>query len=127
MAIEALAPGGQKDRAVHPLTHGQVDRPGGPSARGMRTILPPLCRWGDGPVAPFDAHVLDVGPEGLEDAQTVEGEQRDQGVIPRVADPGDDEDASDLVAVEPDGVGLRVNRATADIGSRRDGDQPGVS
>lgn len=42
----------------------------------------------------------------------------------RVADPGDNEHASDLVAVEPDRVGLHVPPRTADMGSGRDGDQP---
>lgn len=63
-------------------------------------------RFGDaraagGAVAAFEPHVLDVGAGGLGHAQPVEGEQGDQGVPGRRAEPGGDQERADLVAVQP--------------------------
>ncbi|HEX2701798.1 MAG TPA: hypothetical protein VHM89_16465 [Acidimicrobiales bacterium] len=46
----------------------------------MVTVFAALAVHEQGAVPPLEAEVLDVRPEGLGDAQTVEGQQRGQGV-----------------------------------------------
>jgi hypothetical protein len=59
-------------------------------------------------VAALDAQGLDVGAGGFGDAQPVEGEQGDQGVLGGRAEPGGDQQGAELVAVQPGGMGLII-------------------
>jgi hypothetical protein len=64
-----------------------------------------------GPVAAFQAQVLDVRAGRLRDAQPVEGEQGDQRVPGGRASPGGDQEGAELVAVQ--GGGPRTAAGTA--------------
>jgi hypothetical protein len=66
-------------------------------------------------VPAFDAQGLDVGAGGLGDPQPVEGEQGDQRVLSRCAEPGGDKQRAELVAVRPGGMGLVVEARAADV------------
>ena len=48
----------------------------------------------------LEPQVLDVGTGGLGYPKSVEGEQGDQGVLGRRAQPGSDQERADLVAVQ---------------------------
>ena len=56
----------------------------------------------------LQAQVLDVGAGGFGDAQPVESEQGDQRVLGGRAEPGGDQQSAELVAVQPDGMGLII-------------------
>jgi len=68
-------------------------------------------------VPAFEAEVLDVGAGGLGNPQSVQGEQGDQGMLGRRAETGGDQQRTELVPVEGDGVRLVVHPRTADMGS----------
>ena len=61
--------------------------------------------------------VLDV-VEGLGDAQAVQCQQRGQGVVPRRAEAGLDEEGTELVAVQAKSAGLVVDLRSAHVESR---------
>ena len=50
-------------------------------------------------MAAFDAERLDVGAQSLGDAQTLDGQQRHEGVLPGRRQSRGDQERSDLVAV----------------------------
>jgi hypothetical protein len=68
--------------------------------------------------------VVDVGPERLGDAQSVEGQQRRQGVVPGRPEVGLGEEGAQLVAVEAERVGLVVDPRAAYVGGRVALDEP---
>jgi hypothetical protein len=80
-----------------------------------RDDLAPLAGDDQGPVPALDAQSLDVGAGGLGHPQPVEGQQRDQGMLGRGAEPGRDEERAELVAVQPGGMGLIVQVGSADV------------
>ena len=51
----------------------------------------------------LQAQVLDVRADSLRDPQPVQGEQRDQRVLCRRAEPGGDQQGTEFVAVQGDG------------------------
>jgi hypothetical protein len=73
---------------------------------------------GQGPVATFETQVLDVGAGGLRDPQPVQGQQGDQGMLSWSPEPGGDQQGTELVAVQGDGMRLVVHPRTADMRSR---------
>ena len=75
-------------------------------------------------MAAFEAQVLDVGPQGLGDPQSVESEERDEGVIAGAAEPGGHEERPELVAVQADGMGFHVHPRTSNMGAGRVLEQP---
>jgi hypothetical protein len=83
--------GGQEHRPVRALGDGQVDSPG--SARRERDgdDLSALPGDGQAPVPALEAELLDVRGGGLRHAQAVQGEQGDQRVLRRRAEPGGDQ------------------------------------
>ena len=83
-------------------------------ASGTVTTLPPL-RVMAGPVAAFQAQVLDVRAGCLRYPQPVEREQRDQRMLGGRAEPGGDQDRAELVAVQGSGVRLVVQPWAADV------------
>ncbi len=54
-------------------------------------------------------------PVASETRRAVEGEQADQGVLSRCAEPGCDQERADLVAVQSDGVGLVGDTGATDV------------
>ena len=71
-------------------------------ASGMVTTLPPprvmtMVR------CPFQARGLDIGADGLGDAEPVESEQEDQRVLAGWAEPGGDQQSAEFVAVQAGG------------------------
>ena len=70
-------------------------------------------------MAALQAQVLDIRAGYLGHAQAVQGEQRDQRMLTRRAEPGSDQQRAELVAVQRGGVGLIVQPRTADMGGRR--------
>jgi hypothetical protein len=69
-------------------------------------------------VPPLDAQRLDVGAGGFRYAQPVEGQQRDQCVLGRLAETGGDQQRAEFVAVQPGGVRLVVQAGPADVSGR---------
>jgi len=81
--VQPAALPAEEDRPFAALADGEVDRPGGPGRERDRDDLPALAGDGEGPVAAFQAHGLDVGAGSLRHSQPVQREQRDQGVLGR--------------------------------------------
>jgi hypothetical protein len=105
----------QEHRSAGALADGQVDRPAVRGASGMVTTLPPLrvivmVRW-----RRSRTRWLMSAPRGLRDPQTVQGQQGDQRMLERRAEPGGHQQGAELVAVQRDGVGLVVHPRTADV------------
>ena len=63
----------------------------------------------------LEVEVVDVGAQGLGDAQTVEGQQRRQGVVTGRAEAGLDEEDPQLVAVQSRGPGFVVHLGPAHV------------
>jgi hypothetical protein len=110
---------GEEERPFSALADRQVDRPGG--ARGERDgdDLAALAGDDQGPVAAFQAQVLDVRAGRLGHAQAVEREQGDQRVLGGRAEPGGDQERAELVAVQGGGVRLVVQPRPPDVRGRR--------
>lgn len=71
----------------------------------------------------LDAERLDVRPGRLRYPQPVEGQERDQGMLAGRAERGGDEERTDLVAVQADGVRFVVDPRAADMDRRGVGNQ----
>jgi hypothetical protein len=69
-------------------------------------------------VAARDADRLDAGAGGLGDPQPVQGQQPDQRMLSRRAEPGSHEQGAELVAVQGGGAGLAVQPRPADMHGR---------
>jgi hypothetical protein len=78
-------------------------------ASGIVTFFPPFAHDRQGPVAAFDTQGLDVGAGGRGDPQPVQGQQREQRMLGCRPEPGGHQQRADLVAVQPDGMGLIVH------------------
>jgi hypothetical protein len=115
VAVHPLSVRAEEDRPVEAFTDGEVDRPGGARRERDGDDLAALAQDGEGAVAAFDAEGVDVGAEGFGDPQAVDREQRDEGVLIGCAEPGGDEQRTDPVAVQADGVGFVVQAETADV------------
>jgi len=115
MAVQPPPIGGQEDGSFAALADRQVDCPG--SARRERDgdDLHALAGDHQGAVPALDAERLDVGVRGFRDAQPVEGQQGDQRVFRRRAEPGADQQRAELVAVQSGGVRLVVQAGPADM------------
>jgi hypothetical protein len=100
---------GDEDRPVAPVADREIDRPGGPEGERDHGLLAALAGDRQGAVAALGAQRRDVGAGSLGDPQPVEGEQGDQGMLRRRAEPGGDQERADLVAVQPGRMGLVVD------------------
>jgi hypothetical protein len=69
-------------------------------------------------VPALQTEVLDVGAGGLGDPQPVQREQRDQRMLERWAETGGDQQGTELVAVQGDGMRLVVHPRPPDVGGR---------
>jgi len=67
-------------------------------------------------VPPLDAGGVNVGAGGFADAQPVEGQQGDQRLLARRAEPSGDQQRTEVVAVEPGGVRVIAQPGAADMG-----------
>jgi hypothetical protein len=63
--------------------------------------------------------VVDVSASGLGHPQPVQGEQRDQRMLGRWAEPGGHQQRAELVAIERGHVRLIIQPRTPDMGGRR--------
>ena len=109
---------GQEHGTVGALADGQVDRPGGARCQRNGNDLAALAGDGHRPVTALQAQVPDIRAGRLGHAQAVQGEQRDQRVLTRRAEPGGDQQRAELVAVQGGGMRLIVHPRTADMGGR---------
>jgi hypothetical protein len=116
--VQAPTAGCKEDGSFAALADGQVDRPRGPRRERDGDDLAALAGDHQGPVAALDAEVLDVRAGGLRYPQPVEGQQRDQRMLDRRAEPGGDQQRAELVAVQPGGMRLIVQPGPADVGGR---------
>jgi hypothetical protein len=66
-------------------------------------------------MAPLIVQVVDVGPQGLGDAQTVERQQGDERVIAGRAQPGLDQQSPQIVAVQPQSARFAVDLGAAQM------------
>jgi hypothetical protein len=92
--------------------------PGGARRQRNGHHLAALAGDGQGPVPALQTQVLDVGAGGLGEPQPVQGEQGDQRVLGRRAEPGGDQQRAELVAVQRGGMGFVVHSRTADVRGR---------
>ena len=105
----------RKIGTVAAFAGGQVDRPGGAGRERYGDDLAALSGDGHGPVPALRAPVLDVGAGGLGDPQPVQCQERDQRMLGRRAEPGGDQQGTQLVAVQGGGTGLIVQPRAADV------------
>jgi len=69
-------------------------------------------------VPPFGTQGLDIGAGGFRHPQLIEGEEGDQRVVCRAAEPGGDERRAPLVAVQAGGMRLVAQARAADVRGR---------
>jgi hypothetical protein len=119
VAVEAPTVGTGEDWSVESLADGQVDRSGGAGSERDGDDLAALAKNGQGPVTPLQAEPVDVGSGGLRHSQPVEDEQRDQGMLGRLAQAGGHQQGPHLVAVQPGGMRLIVDARSAHMHGRR--------
>ena len=115
LAFVALPAWGQEHRAAGALADGQVDRPGGARCQRDGDDLAALAGDGQRSVAAFQAQVLDVRSGGLGHPEAVQGEQRDQRMLTRRAEPGCHEQRAQFVAIQPDRMRLVVQPRPAHV------------
>ena len=114
MPVQSLPIRSAEQRPARAIADGQVDRAGGPRGERDRDDLAAFAGDDEGPVPAFQTQMLDVGAGGLRYAKTVEGEQGDQSVLGRLAEPGGDQEGAGFVAVQGGGVRLVVQRGPPD-------------
>jgi hypothetical protein len=102
--VQPASARGEEHRAACSLADGQVDRPGGAGRERDGDDLAALAGDHQRAVTALEAQVLDVGAGGFLHAQPVKGEQGNQRVLGRRAEPGRDEQRADLVAVQGGGM-----------------------
>ena len=90
---------GQEHRAASALADSQVNGPGGARRERDGDDFAALAGDGQRPVPALKAEVPDISAGGLGDPQPVQGQQRDQRVLGRRAEPGGHQQRAELVAV----------------------------
>jgi hypothetical protein len=86
--VQPLAVRGQEYRPAGALADGWVDRPGRARRQRDGDHLAALTSDRQGPVAAFQAQVLDIGAGSLKDSQPVQSQQGDQRMLGRRPEPG---------------------------------------
>ncbi len=107
VAVHPTALGAEEERARRSLGDVEVDGPGRAGSQGDRYVLAALPHNLERSVSPLEVEVVDVGAQGLRDAQSVEGQQRRQGVVSRRTKARLDEERAELVAVQAAAFGIR--------------------
>ncbi|MDP9331941.1 MAG: hypothetical protein M3Q30_01320 [Actinomycetota bacterium] len=77
-----------------------------------------LAAFADNPkgaVAAFESESFDVGAGCFGDPQSIEGKERDEGMVAGVAESGGDEHGADLVAVEAGRVRFVIETRSSDV------------
>ena len=97
---------------------GRVDRPGSARSKRDGDDLASLASDSQRSVSAFRAQVLDIGAGGFGDAQPVQGQQGDQGVLQWGAKPGGYQQGTEIVAVQGGGVRLIVQAGPPHVGGR---------
>jgi hypothetical protein len=116
--VQPTAIGGQEDRSFGALADGQVDRPRRPWRQRDSYHLAAFAGDNQHPVPAFDTQGFDIRAGGFGDPQPVQGQQRDERVLGRSAEPSSDQQRAKLVTVQPGGVGLVVQAGPSDMGGR---------
>ncbi len=101
VAIEPLPVPSKEDRALQTLADGEVDGAGRARRKRDGDDLAALAQHRQGAMAAFESERLDVGAGRLRHTQPVDGQEGDEGVLPRRRQASGDEQRPDLVAVEP--------------------------
>jgi hypothetical protein len=123
VTVEAMAVPDDEDRAADPFADGQVDSAGGARSERDGDGLATFAHDGEGPMSSLDAEGVDVDPDRFGDPQPVERQQGDQRMLACGAESCGDEERSDLVAVQADGVRFVVDPWAAEMDGRRVGDE----
>ena len=121
--IHPLAGDGGEDRTIESFTDGEIDGPADPWGQRHGDQLAALAQHRDRAMPPLQTKVLDVDAQGLGDAQPIERQQRNQGVVPGASEAGGDKHGPELVAVQANSVRLIVHPRPPNMDSRRSPDQ----
>ena len=113
VAVEASSIGANEDRPAEAFADGEVDRSRRARGQGDRHYLASLSQHCQGPVATFEPERLDVSADGFGDSETVEGQERDEGVLRWCSQPGGDQESTHFVAVKPNSMGLVIKAGPA--------------
>jgi hypothetical protein len=98
--------------------HRKVDRPSDPRRKWQRGDLAALAHDCEGAVASLEPEGFDVGADRLRHPQSVQRQQRHQGVVAGRGEPGGDQEGAELVAIQMGHVGLVVDPRAADVHRR---------
>jgi hypothetical protein len=104
-SVQSLAVTAQEDGAGTPLADGDVDRPRRPRDERDDGRLVTLLYDAQGPVAPLEAEVLDVGCARLADPEDIQPEENGQSGVRGVEPLGGEEEGAELGAVQSSSVG----------------------
>jgi hypothetical protein len=121
--IESLTACTNEARSFAAFTDGQIDRTGSPRCQRHGDHLGALASDGERAVPALEPEHFDVAANRFGDAQSVQREQADQGVIGGAGQSGGDEHGADFVAVQTGGVRLVVESRATDMDRRRGRDE----
>ena len=79
--VETLARLAEEDRALDPLTDGQVDRTGSPGRERGRDDLAALAEHRERAVPALETEGFDVGAERFGNPQAIDGQKGDERVL----------------------------------------------
>jgi hypothetical protein len=115
MPVQPTAICSQEDRSFDALTDGQVYRPRGPRRERDRHHLAAFTRDHQSPMPALNTKIFDAGAGRFGHPQPIERQQRDKRMLSGRPEPGRDEQRTELVAVQPGGVGLILQARPADV------------
>src|SRR5215469_16328544 len=99
MPVQPVPGRAEEDRSGAAFADSQVDRASGSRGERDDSFLTALAGDRQDAVTALAAQVLNVRADSLGHPQPVQGQQRYQRVLSRRAEPGGDEEGTDLVAV----------------------------
>jgi hypothetical protein len=100
VAVESVAVGAEEDRALTALADCKVDGTGRAWGKRDGDNLATFAHDGEGSMSSFEAESLDVRANRLGDPQSIQREQRDQGVLDGSSESGRHKKGTEFVAVE---------------------------
>ncbi|HZA37257.1 MAG TPA: hypothetical protein VE505_20145 [Vicinamibacterales bacterium] len=107
-----------EDRAFEAFSHDEIDRSRGTRGERHDNGLAAFAHHRQRAMPALEGEVLDSGADRFGHAETIQRQQRDQGVITRPGETGFDEHRPELVAVESNSVGLVVQLRAAHVHGR---------
>jgi hypothetical protein len=116
VTVQPPPAGSEEDGSFAAFADGQVNRTGGARCERDGDDLAALSGDDQRAVAAFGAQALNIRTRRLRHPQPVQGKQGDKSVLGRRAEPGGDQEASELVAVQAGGVRLVIDPGPADMG-----------